>query len=183
MSCLRTLGATVGAVAVFIAMTAAPGLARQQPQDQPVSPAELQRLFDSFAVVQAQQFLGMNDEQYARFLPKFLALQTARRQLLQQRTRVLNMIRKALNENQADDQLKDALKLLQDIEDRGAAETRKAQDAVDQVLDLRQQARFRVFEEQMERRKLELVTRARQANRANNPNRQLPQPQPQTPGR
>ena len=32
---------------------------------------------------------------------------------------------------------------------------------------MRQQALFRVFEEQMERRKLELVTRARQANRQN----------------
>ena len=38
-------------------------------------------------------------------------------------------------------------------------------EAVDQVLDLRQQARFRVFEEQMERRKVELLLRARQANR------------------
>ena len=38
--------------------------------------------------------------------------------------------------------------------------------AIDQVLDLRQQARFRVFEEQMDRRKLELVMRARQANQA-----------------
>ena len=53
----------------------------------------------------------------------------------------------------------------------GEADARKALDALDQTLDLRQQARFRVFEEQMERRKLELVTRARQANRGNNPNR------------
>jgi hypothetical protein len=92
------------------------------------------------------------------------------------------VIRKAVNENQPDDQIKDALKQLQDIDDRGVAETRKAQDAVDQALDVHQQGRFRIFEEQMERRKLELVTRARQANRANNPNSQ-PQSQPQPPGR
>jgi hypothetical protein len=36
------------------------------------------------------------------------------------------------------------------------------------VLDLRQQIRFRVFEEQMERRKIELLVRARQANRQRN---------------
>ena len=41
----------------------------------------------------------------------------------------------------------------------------KAYDGIDQVLDVGQQAKFRVFEELMERRKLELVTRARQANR------------------
>jgi hypothetical protein len=33
------------------------------------------------------------------------------------------------------------------------------------VLKVRQQARFRVFEEQIERRKIELVTRAHQQNR------------------
>jgi hypothetical protein len=36
------------------------------------------------------------------------------------------------------------------------------------VTDVRQQAKFRVFEELMERRKLELVSRARQANRPKN---------------
>ena len=42
---------------------------------------------------------------------------------------------------------------------------RKAYNALDEVLDVRQQARFRVFEEQIERRKIELLMRARQPNR------------------
>jgi hypothetical protein len=165
----RHIGVVVGALLIAIA-AAAPAVARAQQApaaagEPTVPPAELQRLFDSYALVQAQQFLGMSDEQYQKFLPRFMALQTARRQALQQRTRVLNVIRKAVNDSQPDDQIKDALKLLQDIDERGVTETRKAQDGVDQVLDLRQQAKFRIFEEQMERRKLELVTRARQANR------------------
>ena len=41
-------------------------------------------------------------------------------------------------------------------------ETLARVEAIDQLLDIRQQAKFRVFEEQMERRKLELVMRARQ---------------------
>ena len=43
---------------------------------------------------------------------------------------------------------------------------RKAYNALDEVLDVRQQARFRVFEEQIERRKIELLMRARQQNRS-----------------
>ena len=133
-----------------------------------VTPFELQRLFDSYALLQAQEQLKISDEQYTKFLPRFKALQDTRRQALQQRTRVLADVRRLLNEAQPDEgQLKERLKQLQDIEDRGDAEARKAYEAIDQVLDLRQQAQFRVFEEQMERRKLELVTRARQANRAN----------------
>jgi hypothetical protein len=47
------------------------------------------------------------------------------------------------------------------------------------VLDVYQQARFRVFEEQIERRKIELLMRARQQNR---PNQQGPnQPPPRRP--
>jgi hypothetical protein len=172
---LRNIGVTMGAIAIALAATAAPGFARPQQVpgagDPTVSPAELQKLFDSYALVQAQQFLGISDEQYTKFLPRFMALQAARRQTLQQRNRVLNMIRKALNDNQPEDQIRSALKQLQDVEDRATGETRKAQEAVDQVLDVPRQAKFRIFEEQMERRKLELVTRARQANRANNPGR------------
>ena len=162
---------TTVALLMGVLLLAAPALARGQDPpggaaaDAAVSPAELQRLFDGFALVQAQQFLALPDDVYSRFLPRFLALQNARRQALQQHTRVLNMIRKAVNDGSPDDQIKDAMKQLQDIEDKGVVEAKKAREGVDQVLDLRQQARFRIFEEQMERRKLELVTRARQANR------------------
>jgi hypothetical protein len=60
------------------------------------------------------------------------------------------------------------MKALQDLDARTQADIRKAYDAVDQVLSTEQQAKFRVFEENMERRKLELVARARQANRPRN---------------
>jgi len=133
-----------------------------------VSPAELQRMFDGYAILQAQEFLKINDEQYGRFLPRFKSLLDTRRQTLQQRTRVLNSVRRMLMDAQPDEaMLRDALKQLQEIDGRGEADARRAYDAIDQVLDVRQQAQFRVFEEQMERRKLELVTRARQANRQN----------------
>ncbi len=75
-------------------------------------------------------------------------------------------MRRLLNRGQGDEsQLKERLTALQELESRLPAEVKKAYDAIDQVLDLQQQAKFRVFEENMERRKLELVTRARQANR------------------
>jgi len=44
---------------------------------------------------------------------------------------------------------------------------RQAYDALDEVLDARQQARFRVFEDQIEQRKLDLLMRARERARAN----------------
>ena len=58
--------------------------------------------------------------------------------------------------------VKERLTALQELESRLAAELRRRTTRIDEVLDVRQQARFRVFEEQIERQKLELIARARQ---------------------
>lgn len=132
-------------------------------------PAEVQRLFDAYVVMQAQDALSLTEDQYARFLPRLRALHAARRRSQQERTQIINELQRLTNPRQptpADESiLKDRLNALQETESRGAAEMRKAYNAINELLDVRQQARFRVFEEQMERRKLELLLRARANNR------------------
>jgi len=135
----------------------------------PVTPAEVQRMFDAYALMQAQEQLKIADEQFTRFLTRYKALQDIRRRTLQERSRIIADLRQMVNGSQPDESvLKERMKALQDVETRAAGDLKKAYDAIDQVLDVRQQAKFRVFEENMERRKLELVTRARQANRQRN---------------
>jgi len=133
-----------------------------------VSPGEIQRMFDSYALMQAQEQLKITDEQFPLFLTRFKALQDLRRKNLQERAKLVQELRRMLNDPQAgadDAQFRERIKALQDQDARAQADVKHAQDAIDQILDVRQQAKFRVFEENMERRKLELVTRARQANR------------------
>jgi hypothetical protein len=96
-----------------------------------------------------------------------------RRRGLQERARIVQELRRLVNDPQADEgQIKDRLKSLDELDARSDGDVRKAYDAINQMLDVRQQAKFRVFEENMERRKLELVTRARQANRKQQQNPQ-----------
>ena len=57
------------------------------------------------------------------------------------------------------------LTALREHDERAALELRQAYDALDEVLDTRQQARFRMFEEQIEQRKLDLLVRARERAR------------------
>jgi Spy/CpxP family protein refolding chaperone len=136
-----------------------------------VSPAEVQQMFDAYALVQAQQALKLRDDQYPKFLTRLRALQTVRRRSENQRLRVINELRLM---TQAPDgpideaAIKDRLKTLSDLSASLATELRQAQNDLDEVLDVRQQARFRVFEEEIERRKVELVVRARQARRQGN---------------
>jgi Spy/CpxP family protein refolding chaperone len=165
-----------GALVALLVVSASPTFAapagrqgRPIPPAEGVSPAEVQRMFDAYALMQAQEQLKIGDEQFSQFLTRYKALQGVRRRTLAERSRVIGELRRLVNQPQPDDtQIRDRLKSLLDIDARGAADERKSYEAIDQVLDLRQQAKFRVFEEVMERRKLELVSRARQANRPRN---------------
>jgi len=134
-----------------------------------VSAAEIQQMFDAVALVQAQNQLTLADDQYLQFLPRFKALQEVRRRAQREHQQLIQQLRRlSVSEARADEpQLKERLKALQEQETRAAADIKKAYDAVDEMLDVRQQAKLRVFEENMERRKIELVTRAQVNNRRN----------------
>jgi Spy/CpxP family protein refolding chaperone len=136
------------------------------PPEGTVTVGEIQRMFDSYALMQAEQQLQITEDQFAQFLTRFRSLQEARRRGLVERGRYLNELRRLLNAPQVDEgAMREQMKALDEADARTQAELRKAYEAINQVLDVRQQARFRVFEENMERRKLELVTKARQAGR------------------
>src|SRR5947209_19727482 len=122
--------------------------------DERISPAEIQRMFDAYALLQAQEQLKIGDEQFTKFLTRFKDLQQVRRQTLNERGRIINMLRRMLNQGAGEDDLKARLNELQELDARAAADMKKAYDAINQVLDVQQQAKFRVFEELMERRKL-----------------------------
>lgn len=144
-------------------------LRRGLPQAEGVAPGEIQRLFDAYVVMQAQQELQLTDEQYPRFLARVKALQAVRQKTVAERGRILQQLRRlnaAVTLDEA--QVKVQLKALAELDDRAASDARDALAGIDQVLDVRQQARFRLFEDQMERRKVDLLMRARQANRQRN---------------
>ena len=134
-----------------------------------LSPGEVVAMLDAYAVVQAQGALSLNDAQYGPFVTRLRRLQEARRRNQQARNQILQELRKLAGAQATppfdENGIRDRLKALRDHDDRAAAELRRAYDALDEVLDVRQQARFRTFEEMLERRKLDLLMRARQAAR------------------
>jgi len=155
-----------------------------------MTPGEIQKLFDAYLVMEAQQALQLSEQQYPQFLSRLRTLQETRRKNLQERNQLMNQLQRLTNPRAAqrgdDAMIKERLTGLQELESRNAAEMRKAYNALDEVLDVRQQARFRVFEEQIERRKIELLMRARQQNRLNNqqgPNANPPARRPNPPPR
>jgi hypothetical protein len=131
-----------------------------------VSTGELVNMLDTYAIVQAQDALTLNDAQYGQFVARLKRLQEARRRNQRERNQILQDLRRLAGPQAPtpvdENALRERLHALRDHDDRAAAEMRKAYDTLDEVLDVRQQARFRTFEETIERRKLDLVVRARE---------------------
>lgn len=130
-----------------------------------LSPAEVVGMLDAYALVQAQNALQLNDSQYGAFVGRLKALQETRRKNQRARNQVVQELRRLTGQQATtldEAAVRDRLKALRELDERSAADLRRAYDALDEVLDIRQQARFRIFEENLERRKMDLLLRARQ---------------------
>jgi hypothetical protein len=138
---------------------------------QGVRPAELAAMLDAWAIVQAQTALQLNDGQYGQFVTRLKRLQETRRRNSQTRNRLLAQIRLLVAPGATPDEaaIRERLNGLRDHDEQTATALRRDTDAVDEVLDTRQQALFRLFEERIERQKLDLLMRARDRARPNAP--------------
>lgn len=184
-----TLCRAGAAIVAFTVLVPAPGSAQTPPpssgaptqvtgQGTPdpatFSAGQIQRWFEAYTVLQAQDALRLSEAQYGRFVTRLKSLQESRRRHQQARNLILAELRKLTNPQTPaaagdEAQIAERLKALRQEDEHGQVDLKKSYDALDETLDVRQQARFRVFEERMEQQKLELLMRARQ--NARNPAR------------
>lgn len=153
------------------------GLAQQAPPAPPpgrreaplgLRADEVQQIVDGWEIATAEKTLELNDQQYVPFIQQLRKLQNGRRQQFMQRQRMLMSLRQTINQQPpADDAAIDArVKQFDDQERKLQQEMQTLHAAIDAVLTPRQRARFRVLQEQMERRKLEVLARAMRAGGA-----------------
>ena len=128
-----------------------------------VRPAELAAMLDAYTVVQAQNALQLTDAQYGPFVTRLRKLQENRRRNNQIRNRLLQELRTmaAPNGNADENAMREKLQALREQNQQSAAALQRDSEAVDEVLDVRQQVRFRLLEERLERQKLDLLMRSR----------------------
>jgi hypothetical protein len=130
---------------------------------QALTPVELERWLDSYVLIQAQDALKITDAQFPRFLQRLNAVQATRRRNAAARRQILATFGRQLRATPVDEAgMREQLKALRELEVRAADELRKAYDGLDEALEPVQQARFRLFEQQVERRQIELLMKARE---------------------
>lgn len=130
-----------------------------------IRPGELANALDQYALVQAQRMLQLDDAHYLQLMPRLKSLQATRRRNTIGRARLVQNLRRLVGaraQGEPDDKaILDVLTALREHDERALRELQAAYDAVDEVLTVRQRARFRLFEENIENRKLELLMKAR----------------------
>jgi hypothetical protein len=175
---MRTMPAVITVLALALAVGAGtsdaaqqttPPLSEGRPARPPgqLTPGDVVGMLDNYAAIRAQEALALDDAHFAEFVSRLRTLQQLRRRNQQAHNRLIQDLRRLAGAQTAppydEGAIRERLKALREQDDRAAVELRQAYDAVDEVLDVRQQARFRIFEEMMERRKLDLLMRAQNA--------------------
>lgn len=132
---------------------------------EPMTAAEVERLFDRYVLGEARVALQLTREQMVTFAPRFDELQATRRRLQRERQRLLNDLAAVSRERPQDEAaMAERLRALEAFRVSAEQQLRETVAGVDALLTVPQRARLRVFEGRIERQKLELLSRARAAS-------------------
>ena len=120
----------------------------------------VQDLLEGMEISNADKFLQVDNQHYGEFIQRLRNLQKLRKQHQNQRQRLVQDLRRLSNQPGVEDALLEApTKRLDDFDRQAFQDMQNAYAQIDEVLNVRQRARFRLFEEMMEQRKLEILTR------------------------
>jgi hypothetical protein len=125
--------------------------------------SQIQDQWDTLVLKRSKPFLELSDQQYPNFFLKMTALQDLRNRHVRDRRKLLNEMRAMTNpqrQEQApptDAELDAKNHQIDDLETQFGQQERMALKAVDEQLTPYQRVRFRVFEEQMEVQKLQML--------------------------
>lgn len=127
-----------------------------------MTPSEVQQLFDAFELVRAEEMLDLSTKQFPEFVVRLKARQEGRREAQRERQSMLRELVRLVGDADTEDALLEKrLEALSTHERETVENQAAALRDIDSILDTRQRVRFRMFNQAMERRRLELLMRAR----------------------
>jgi len=119
-------------------------------------------MVDAYVIANIQESLDLDDDQYTRVIPLVNKLQKTRREFFRERGQALRQMRRLLRSGAATEaQVEAALKAFNVVETEGPERIRAQLSALDAALTPLQQAKYRIFELEVEQRMRELMRRSR----------------------
>lgn len=135
----------------------------QEAAPRPSSPSgdELEGMMDAYILSKLQDALGLSDEQFGKMVVAQKKLQDARRSYRRERMEVLRQMRQSLRRDDAgEEELAPLLERLEELQASFANEEKARYRDVDAILDVRQRARYRILEAEIQRRLQQLIRQA-----------------------
>jgi Spy/CpxP family protein refolding chaperone len=127
------------------------------------------RLMDGYVISNLQDSLGLTDEQFAKAVPLVKKLQNNRRECARKRMQALRLLRRSLNAGGATESgVADLLKEVKGATADERASAVRDLEALDAVLTPLQQAKYRVFEAEVDVRLHKLLARSQDRDRPTN---------------
>jgi hypothetical protein len=124
------------------------------------------RMIDAYIVGNLQESLGLTDDQFGRVLPQVKRLLHDRRELAQRRQRAVQELRRVLQSGNATEaQVTDLLRELKSVAAEEPRTLGRDMEAIDGVLSPVQQAKYRIFEIEVDRKIRELMIEMRMERR------------------
>jgi hypothetical protein len=133
--------------------------------------AQVEQLFDQLVLREARATLQLGPDQFPAFRQRMQTLQMVRRRTARERQRLVNELNQLSRGGgpRDDDVLAAKLKGIDEQNEQAVRLVREAHDAVEALLSVEQRVRFRVLEQRLEQRRLELLAQARQQARRGGP--------------
>src|SRR5436190_19757012 len=129
---------TVAMLMLIAGLVAGPSAAQDPPPappgEGPINAAQIQRWFEAYTVLQAQEALSLSEAQYGRFVTRLKALQDIRRRHQVARNQLLGSLRKLTNpQSGSNDEvaLIEGIKVLRDEDERDVVDLKKAYEVGD----------------------------------------------------
>jgi Spy/CpxP family protein refolding chaperone len=145
-------------LALLLVLGTAPPVALPQEEEGRPSADELSGMVDAYVLSKLQDALGLSDEQFGRMVVAQKKLQDARRSHRRERMEVLRQMRQSLRRDDAgEEELLPLLTRHEELRDRFAQEEKERYRDIDAILDVRQRARYRILEAEIERRLQQLI--------------------------
>lgn len=157
---MRKILVPTTALLAFMLTRSASG--QEEPREGP-SGEEVEGMIDAYIVSKLQDALVLSDEQFGRMVVAQKKMQDARRSFRRARNELLRQMRQALRREAAGEaELSQLLSRLDELHQTFLEEERARYRDIDALLDVRQRARYRILEGEIQRRLQQLIRQSRE---------------------
>ncbi len=156
---MKTFVGSIASLVVAVAFTAS---ANAQERDSGPNRDEVQGMMDAYILSKLQDALELTDEHFGTMVVAQKKLQDTRRDYRQGRMTLLRRMRQTLRRDQArEEELTQLLDELDTLEIEFSQNQRARYAAIDDILEIRQRARYRILETEIQRRLTQLMRQVR----------------------